>query len=246
MINLHESVDSGLAVLEIFNSIEGEGLRQGLPVTFVRFIGCNLRCVYCDTKYSHTMSSTGWEYGNLGKRYTQKELTKVIKEMSLATGGRVTFTGGEPLMSETNINFIYDFARMNPQHDINIETNGTINPVKLLNREVSNITLTMDYKCASSYANGKSSDDNYFYKLRRKDCLKVVVGSNQDICELKNVLRRCRQLDAEFSVFVHPVYGQITLELLAEVVQQYCDIYQNVRLGYQLHKLIWAPEERGV
>jgi Organic radical activating enzymes len=42
-------------VVEIFKSIEGEGKRAGLPCTFVRLFGCNLRCKYCDTPY-------GWSY----------------------------------------------------------------------------------------------------------------------------------------------------------------------------------------
>ena len=39
-------------VVEIFDSIVGEGIRTGLPVSFVRLAGCNLRCSYCDTLYA--------------------------------------------------------------------------------------------------------------------------------------------------------------------------------------------------
>ena len=40
-------------VIEIFSSIEGEGKRQGELCTFIRLAGCNMRCPYCDTKYSY-------------------------------------------------------------------------------------------------------------------------------------------------------------------------------------------------
>ena len=39
-------------VVEMFDSIEGEGKRSGMPATFIRFAGCNLRCGYCDTAYA--------------------------------------------------------------------------------------------------------------------------------------------------------------------------------------------------
>ena len=39
-------------VNEIFKSIDGEGVRTGLPVIFIRLYGCNLRCAYCDTRYA--------------------------------------------------------------------------------------------------------------------------------------------------------------------------------------------------
>ena len=45
-----------MKVVEIFKSIDGEGIRAGFPVTFIRLAGCNLRCEYCDTTYSYDVS----------------------------------------------------------------------------------------------------------------------------------------------------------------------------------------------
>ena len=45
-----------MKVVEIFKSIDGEGKRAGLPTTFVRLAGCNLRCRYCDTSYAFNTS----------------------------------------------------------------------------------------------------------------------------------------------------------------------------------------------
>ena len=44
---------SVLKINEVFYSIQGESSWVGHPTVFVRTTGCNLRCTYCDTKYSH-------------------------------------------------------------------------------------------------------------------------------------------------------------------------------------------------
>ena len=38
-----------LVIHEIYASIQGESTFAGLPCTFVRTTGCNLRCSWCDT-----------------------------------------------------------------------------------------------------------------------------------------------------------------------------------------------------
>ena len=49
-------------VMEIYRSIQGEGTLMGIPTTFVRFFACNLRCSWCDTKYSWSVREGGtWE-----------------------------------------------------------------------------------------------------------------------------------------------------------------------------------------
>ena len=41
-----------MRVVEIFRSIQGEGLLTGADSLFVRTSGCNLRCAYCDTPHA--------------------------------------------------------------------------------------------------------------------------------------------------------------------------------------------------
>ena len=41
-------------VVEKFVSINGESKFAGQLAVFIRFRGCNLNCVYCDTKWANT------------------------------------------------------------------------------------------------------------------------------------------------------------------------------------------------
>lgn len=96
-------------ISEIFDSIQGEGSWLGLPVTFIRFSGCNLRCDWCDTKYS-------WDVTE--KQSMESILTQIHQK-------RVVLTGGEPtIYSLTTL----IQALKNQKYIISIETNGT-NPI---------------------------------------------------------------------------------------------------------------------
>ncbi len=41
-----------MQVNEIFKSIQGEGPNFGKPAIFLRTAQCNLKCIWCDTKYT--------------------------------------------------------------------------------------------------------------------------------------------------------------------------------------------------
>ena len=60
---------SNLKVSEIFDSIQGEGPSTGTPSIFLRLSTCNLKCSWCDTKYT-------WDWQNY-------DIKKEIKEISI-------------------------------------------------------------------------------------------------------------------------------------------------------------------
>ena len=71
-------------IADIFRSIQGEGIYQGVDQIFVRFFGCNLECGYCDTELLS---------------YTEKTVDQTIREiLNLGECHSVSLTGGEPLI----------------------------------------------------------------------------------------------------------------------------------------------------
>ena len=82
-----------MKVIEKFLSINGEGLKSGELAVFIRFQGCNLRCPYCDTKYSY-----------INPKYQELEVEEIIDYIKSTNVKNVTLTGGEPLIQKTLIN----------------------------------------------------------------------------------------------------------------------------------------------
>ena len=99
---------TSLGVVEIFDSIEGEGIRTGMPVTFIRLAGCNLRCSYCDTCYA--------------QKETDGELMSIDDIIKKVNYNAVTITGGEPLLHQQSVLELINKLNYSG-HYVNIETN---------------------------------------------------------------------------------------------------------------------------
>ena len=221
-----------MKVVEIFNSIEGEGKRAGLPCTFIRLYGCNLNCSYCDSRYA-------CEDGG----YTEMTINEIVKQVAKFDCPNVTLTGGEPLLHyETNelLRRLADLTRITGKHyQINVETNGSITP-GLVTTAPHDIFYTMDYKTKSS---GMSEHMNLYAigTLNENDVLKFVVGSEEDMVQ---ALELTQHIKVRAQIYLSPVFGQIEPVELVKFVQKHQLWHWKVQL--QLHKFIWNPAERGV
>jgi 7-carboxy-7-deazaguanine synthase len=106
-----------LKAIEVFASVQGEGLRQGQPTLFVRLSGCNLRCGFCDTKRA-------WKRGE--ERTVDALVADVAALRAKFPARWVCLTGGEPLGQDVRP-LVRALKRAGLS--VQVETNGTYPPV---------------------------------------------------------------------------------------------------------------------
>lgn len=215
-----------MKVVEIFKSIDGEGIRAGYPATFIRLFGCNLRCSYCDTPY-------GYE----GNDYKEMTVDEIVQECMCLNCPRITLTGGEPLIHK-DVNILIKNLLVNG-FEVNIETNGSVD-VELLKFLYPQVVITMDWKCPSSGCENKMSIAR-LKDLKRNDVLKFVVGSKEDLEVCKSIYNT---QELECSIFISPIFGKIEPSEIVDYMLE--NNMMGCRVQLQMHKFIWNPNKRGV
>lgn len=129
---------------EIFASLQGEGPSSGQPCSFVRLSRCNLACVWCDTAYTWRFSNDARPHRS-GETYDRKanQVTMPVVEAARAIDRlpprRLVITGGEPLLQAAAL---AELAQLLPEHAIEIETNGTVEPPARLDVHVDQYNVS--------------------------------------------------------------------------------------------------------
>lgn len=219
-----------MKVNEIFYSIEGEGIRAGYPCVFIRLYGCNLNCLYCDTRYSCEEE----QY----REMTVDEIVQAVQEYGCA---RVTITGGEPTLQSEFADLVKALAARHFR--VNVETNGTVSASDILEMTDGHPLITMDHKSPSSGMSSHMSIDNYL-GLRSTDVLKFVVGSEEDLIDADRVICTLMLQNKCPEFYLSPIFGKIEPVDIVEFMKEHH--YNNVRIQLQMHKFIWPPDMKGV
>ena len=207
-----------LRITEIFQSLQGESTRAGLPTVFVRLTGCPLRCAWCDTDYAFSGGET-------------RTLGEVLLEVAKHGARHVCVTGGEPLAQKACLPLLA--ALCDAGYAVSLETSGALD-ISGVDPRVSRI---MDLKAPAS----GEADRNHWENLGRlnaRDELKIVLADEADYAWAKSVCA-ARRLDAICPVLLSPVAGRLEAKRLAEWVLR---DKLPVRVQLQLHKLIWGSE----
>ncbi|WP_410764406.1 7-carboxy-7-deazaguanine synthase QueE [Haloferax sp. DFSO60] len=101
-----------LPINELFASLQGEGKLAGVPSTFVRTSGCNLRCWFCDSYH------TSWE-----PTHAWMTVEDIVAEVGELAPSHVVVTGGEPLIHEETSALL---SELSDDYHLTVETNGTL------------------------------------------------------------------------------------------------------------------------
>jgi 7-carboxy-7-deazaguanine synthase len=214
--------DATLKINEIFFSIQGESLLAGKPTVFVRTATCNLRCTWCDTKYSYWQGSV-------------MTLSQILEKVKSFGGKYVCLTGGEPLGQKGSIDLMRELLKEG--YTVSLETNGSFS-IKEVPLEVVKV---VDIKCPDSGETESMAWENLSL-VRAHDQFKFVVASKADF---DWALKVCHDhgLEEKCHILYSPVHGKVKPQELANWI---LDSKAPVTMQIQLHKEIWGPNERGV
>jgi 7-carboxy-7-deazaguanine synthase len=218
-----------LRVLEIFDSLQGEGYWTGTPMTFVRLAGCNapesgLGCVaWCDTPDS-------WDRA-AGK---ELEVTELVSRVLLP---RMCLTGGEPLLQTDALGELVIRAHSRGIR-VHVETNGTIGPP-------SRMDCRYDWVAISPKPPDYAIVPEWFGFV---DELKLVVDEHLEETTAGRLAAAC----PEAVVFLQPEAGKDGVTgLCEEGTGRYRESYRRAialvmehpdwRLSLQVHKLLGIP-----
>ena len=151
---------------EIFLSIQGEGLYTGEKMVFIRTEYCNLRCSWCDTKYSF------YE----GREMSIGEITDAVERLnSEHRANWICLTGGEPLLQRDVSHLVNSLSK---SYNILLETSGSID-IKRFLPDYANVRKDVDFKLPSSGMYRKFNDRNISY-MEKGDYIKFVVNDIKD------------------------------------------------------------------
>jgi len=215
-----------LRVNEIFLSIQGESARVGRPCVFVRLTGCRLRCTYCDTAYA--FDEGDW-----------MTLDEIIERVRACDCPLVEITGGEPLIQPNARPLM---RRLCEEFEtVLLETSGA-ESIAGVDPRVARI---VDIKCPSS-GESEQNDWHNIDLLTPNDELKFVVGDRADYDWAREIIRKYAMLE-RCPITISPVAarpgvaGQDPTQLAEWILEDRL----NVRLGLQLHKILWPDATRG-
>ncbi|MDO5387942.1 MAG: 7-carboxy-7-deazaguanine synthase QueE, partial [Clostridia bacterium] len=79
--------------------------------------------------------------------------------------------------------------------------------------------------------------------IDKRDTVKFVCGSKEDLEKAHYIMKKF-QLINKCAVYISPVFGKIKPESIVEFMKE--KKLNGVNMQLQMHKFIWAPDEKGV
>ncbi|MFH1897351.1 MAG: 7-carboxy-7-deazaguanine synthase QueE [Candidatus Desantisbacteria bacterium] len=238
-------------IVEIFKSIQGEGLWIGERQIFLRLAGCNLSCKYCDTGYALEVPQR-YKIGNNTDRdkpcpyhNNPVALTETI-EMIKSYGSSLTtvsITGGEPLLQVDYLRMLLPLLKREG-HRIYLETNATL-PEQLAEILQWVDIVSADIKLPSFTGEADiPKEHREFLKVAKKKDLfvKVVVTDETIMDEISMAVDIVRDTNKNIPLVIQPAVKNgkpmENQERLLEWNDYAAKRLTNVRLIPQIHKLM--------
>lgn len=241
------------SIAEIFSSIQGEGIHIGRRQVFIRFIGCNLSCDYCDTHLLETSGSCRLEetpgrgdFHSLPNPVALHRVTELLCQWINGWPGvhhSVSITGGEPLLHLEQLQQLLPILRrFLPVH---LETNGILHfALASVVRELD--FISMDIKLPSSTGEETMWDHHREFlaiAATREMSVKTVVNSRTQHWEILRAAELTAAVSPSIPFIIQPETGddlavRITPAELIGLQELASGILADVRIIPQTHRFL--------
>lgn len=237
-----------VGLVEVFSSIQGEGLYVGCRQVFVRLAGCNLSCRYCDTFSSHSIAHYAQVETNPGQRQFAlvknpvaiSVLAQRINQFLVSPHHSVSLTGGEPLCQWQAI------AALAPmlQGKIYLETNGTL--YSELEQILPHIDIiSMDIKLPSAGGRAYWDEHRRFLQVAsaKEVFVKVVITAETNDNEFDQAIDLVRTIGECIPVILQPVSpnehcGALDPATMLRLQERALQSIKDIRVIPQTHKFM--------
>ncbi|WP_231038425.1 7-carboxy-7-deazaguanine synthase QueE [Pectinatus frisingensis] len=228
-------------ISEVFSSVQGEGKYIGCRQLFIRFVGCNLDCGYCDTEDMLAVNKCNLEDADcLANPVELRTILPYIKKRLQKKHHSISLTGGEPLLYPDFINALAEQTAV----PLFLETNGTLS--EQLTKVIDNIDIvSMDFKLPDAVGVDLwAQHEKFLYIARQKDVyVKIVVAKETADNDFAAAIDLLGRVDKKILLILQPVtpcdgYTAPSPKKLLiwqeKALEKLCD----VRIIGQTHKLI--------
>ena len=242
-----------LKLLEVFSSVQGEGVLLGCRQIFVRLAGCNLRCRYCDTASSQGAANHCAKIeatpGRLDFRQAPPEVTvdflaEEINKLLHWPHHSVSLTGGEPLCQARALKLLAPLINA----PLYLETNGTLpEALEMIIDDLSYIS--MDFKLPSANARG----ENYWrehalflekaLRQKKKIFIKIVITGDTQLTEIEKAVEIIASLEKKTPLILQPAtplgsLRPVSFHLVSPFFEYALEKLPEVRVIPQMHKFM--------
>lgn len=219
-----------MQVVEIFHSIQGEGLLAGVPSVFIRLAGCPLRCRWCDTAYA-------WDY-EFGTEYGVDDLVEAVTQWPC---GHVVITGGEPMVgadSGPRAGLIKLTRRLrDSDKHVTIETSGLV-----FIDDLACDLMSVSPKLSNAAGQGDVPPVNAAVLARLMDRynsqLKCVVQDESDLDEIEDLLAKLPNVSRDTVLLMPQVRSRDEWLARAPKVAELA-LRHGLRFCPRLQTLLW-------
>jgi 7-carboxy-7-deazaguanine synthase len=241
MLLVNQNQESTTSTLQIFSTVQGEGVDSGVPAIFVRFQGCSVHCFFCDEK------ETWLKKGKNASEINEEDIFQEIHDLNPKVK-RVVLTGGEP--TEQSLKRLVNLLIANG-YVVSIETAATGDYLSELFQDYPKVSaeqstnfkkvFNFTFSPKEIYSRSKISDEKIWAEC--SELKFVVANSEAKDYLLDKIMPKLESCGNDCPVYLTPDWFnfEVTKEMILKILAENIGKYPQLRLGVQAHKYLELP-----